>query len=359
MSIHTYQCPQCSAPLVWQADALRCENCGAEYKPEDMQALYEILAENEAGGYELNWQNAEHTAQFGAEEAANMRAYTCPGCGASIVTDKTTAATRCVYCGNNAMMPENFEGGLRPDVIIPFSITREQAEKTLRAHFEKKPLLPADFRRACRVEDVTGLYVPYFLFDCEADARATYRATRVRSYTRGDWHITDTSHYYVERCARVTFDRVPVDAIKRVENVLTEAVEPFEYASCRRFDAGYLAGYQADCRDQQPQECAPRANERMKTSAEAALRATVAGYTTVAEQTSGVRLAHGDVEYAMLPVWLLNVCYGDQVFPFAVNGQTGKLVGELPVDKKKYRMIKWGGFAALWALAAIVTAFFL
>ena len=215
MTIETYQCPQCSAPLIWRNGELVCESCGASYEEEDMRALSEAMQEN-AGQSSLDWNKCRNAQTFTAQDESALQEYNCPACGAVLVTSAATAATRCAYCGNNALIPKQFSGELRPDAILPFTVSREDAEKKLREHFHGKKLLPDDFVRACRVEDVEGLYVPYFLFNCQADARCTYRAERVNTYRRGDWQITDTLHFYVERCGRVSFDRVPVDACKRV-----------------------------------------------------------------------------------------------------------------------------------------------
>lgn len=358
MTIETYQCPQCSAPLIWKNGELVCESCGASYKEEDMRALSEAMQEN-AGQSSLDWNKCRNAQTFTAQEESALQEYNCPACGAVLVTSAATAATKCAYCGNNALIPKQFSGELRPDAILPFAVSREDAEKKLREHFHGKKLLPDDFVRACRVEDVEGLYVPYFLFNCQADARCTYRAERVNTYRRGDWQITDTLHFYVERCGRVSFDRVPVDACKRVDDTLTEAIEPFDYAACKPFDPGYLAGYQADCRDQEMDECVPRANERVTNAATDALRSTVHGYSSVVSDCTQVRLDQGKVRYVMMPVWLLTVRYGDQAFPFAINGQTGRLAGELPVDKRKYRRLKLSWMLGLEVALALLIAFFL
>jgi len=357
LSTTTYKCPSCGAPLTWSGEGLRCEACDSEYKTEDIQAYQDALSQNEQPS-EMNWQGTTSGETFSDSEAEHMRTFHCPGCGASVMTDENTAATQCVYCGSPTLIPERFEGGLKPDAVIPFLVSREEAEKKLRAHFHGKKLLPGDFIRACRVEEVTGLYVPYYLFDCQAQARLTYRATRVSSHRRGDYQITNTRHFYVEREGTVDFAHIPVDASTRVANVLTEAVEPFDYQALCDFQAAYLAGYQADKQDETLENCTPRVNERVETSTQAAFRDTVAGYHTVVPDKTQLRMRRGQTKYVLLPVWLFTVRYGDQAFPFAINGQTGKLVGELPVDKVKYRLTKlaWtaGLTAAIFALLSLL-----
>lgn len=357
MATTTYKCPSCGSPLVWGGEGLQCEACGNKYKTEDMQAYAEALEKN-ARESRMDWQGFENHARFDSEEAQKMRTFNCTTCGAEVMTDENTAATRCVYCGSPALIPERFEGGLRPDAVIPFLVSREEAEKKLRAHFDGKKLLPNDFVRSCRVEEVTGLYVPYFLFDCEADARMTYRTTRVRTRRQGDYMVTYTSHYYVEREGEVQFARIPVDASSRVSNVLTEAVEPFDFNALCDFKMPYMAGYQADKYDETIENCIPRVNERVTESTVNAFRDTVQGYVSVAPDQQKLNLTRGQTRYVLLPVWLLTVRYGDQSFPFAINGQTGKLVGELPVDKGKYRLLKLGLCAGITAAIFVILSLF-
>jgi len=358
MAVYTYQCPKCGAPLQWSGSGLHCGSCGIDYKEENMRDLTESMEQDKRESH-FNWESGTAQAYWSEEEKQQVSEYSCPSCSAVIVASASAAAAKCPYCGNNLLMSEHFSGSLRPDAVIPFSLDREQAEAKLRVHFRRKRLLPADFIKACRVEDVTGLYVPYFLFDASADARGTYRATRVRTRRRGDWEEIHTDHFYVEREGGMNFTSVPVDACTRIDNVLTESIEPFDYSAERSFDPGYFAGYQADCRDQQASECYPRANERITESARRALRDTVIGYATVSEDRTQVFVDQANVRYALMPVWLLTVRYGDQAFPFAVNGQTGKLAGELPVDTGKYVLSVLGYAVIVELILTFILYFFL
>ncbi|MBR5231721.1 MAG: hypothetical protein IKW00_05680 [Clostridia bacterium] len=357
MSTTTYKCPACGSPLLWGSDGVKCPGCDNEYKAEDIQQYAEALEKNEQPS-RMEWGGFENHPVFSGEEAESMRMFNCTTCGAELMTDQNTAATRCVYCGSPALIPERFEGDLRPDAVIPFVVSREEAEQKLRAHFHGKKLLPDDFIRNCHVEEVTGLYVPYYLFDCKADARMTYRATRVSTRRRGEYMYTYTRHYYIVREGAVEFSRIPVDASSRVDNVLTEAIEPFDYNALCDFQMPYMSGFQADKRNESIDSCVPRINQRVEESTRDAFRDTVAGYATVVNDGAQLNMTQGDTRYVLLPVWLFTVRYGENSFPFAVNGQTGKLVGELPVDKKKYRLLKLklcaGAAAAIFAILSLL-----
>jgi len=357
MSTTTYKCPACGSALAWDGEMLACSSCDNKYKTEDMQQYAEAMEKN-AQPSQMNWDGFENHSVFSDEEAESMRMFNCTTCGAEVMTDQNTAATKCVYCGSPALIPERFEGALRPDAVIPFVVSREEAETKLRAHFHGKKLLPNDFIRNCHVEEVTGLYVPYYLFDCKADARITFKGTRISTRRRGDYIYTYTRHYYIEREGAVEFARIPVDASSRVDNVLTEAIEPFDYNALCNFQMPYMAGFQADKYDETIESCIPRVNQRVEESTRDAFRDTVSGYASVMPDQARLNMTQGETRYVLLPVWLFTVRYGENSFPFAVNGQTGKLVGELPVDKKKYRLLKLslcgGAAAAIFAILSLL-----
>ena len=91
---------------------------------------------------------------------------------------------------------------------------------------------------------------------------------------------------------------------------------------------------------------------RCKVSCESALRSTVTGYTTCTPETQTVRIRRGQVQYALLPVWMLHTKWKGKDYLFSMNGQTGKLTGDLPVS--------WGRFWAYFAgiaggLAAVLS----
>ena len=138
-----------------------------------------------------------------------------------------------------------------------------------------------------------------------------------------------------------------------------EAVEPFNYADAVDFNGAYLSGYLADKYDVSVDESITRANERVQNSTVAAFNDTTGTYLAVHPEHARVNFSNGKVRYSLLPVWMLNIKYLDKVYQFAINGQTGKVVGEYPVDKSK----KWKYFARIagicYAVAAVVGYFLL
>lgn len=355
--ITNYQCPSCTGPLHFSGASgkLECEYCGARYDVAEIEALYaekeeqaaaaqQAAEETNAGpeAEESAWDTSGLNEDWGTE-GEGMRAYSCPSCGAQLICDESTAATACPYCGNPAVVPGQFSGALRPDFIIPFKLSKEDAIKALKAHYKGKVFLPRNFTEENHVQKIQGIYVPFWMFDGEAEGDALYAATRTRTYRSGDDEVRETKHYDVYRAGSVAFERVPVDASSKLSDDHMDSIEPYDYTELKPFSTAYLPGFLADKFDVAVEQCRQRADQRCKGTLAAALRSTVVLYDTCLPKGGSIHLKRGKVHYALMPVWMLNTQWHGKEFLFAMNGQTGKMVGDLPVSWGKF----WGLFAAI------------
>lgn len=347
--ITNYQCPSCTGPLQFSATTgkLECEYCGSGYSVEEIEALY--AAKNE---------KAEAAAETAAAaenwDAESMRAYVCPSCGAELLCDLTTAATACPYCGNPTVVPGQFADVQKPDYVIPFQVEKEAAVAALKNHYKGKILLPGSFAKDSHLEEVKGVYVPFWLYDGDAEAEVVFRATRSRVHTTHNERITTTEYYRVERAGMVSFEKVPVDGSTKMPDGHMDAIEPFDYEKMEPFSMAYLPGFLADKYDQDAASCAQRAQDRCHNSAIAAMEGTVTGYNGSTVEQADVRMHQRCVSYALLPVWLLSTRWQDKNYLFAMNGQSGKLVGDLPVSKGRLALLFAGLFLFLAVLGSIL-----
>lgn len=347
--VTNYQCPACTGPLhfVGESGQLECEYCNSAFEITEIEALYEKKdaaadkAFQEAQAKAVDWDTCQSSESWELDETG-MKAYNCPSCGAELICDATTAATACPYCGNPTIVPGQLSGIQKPDYVLPFRLDKKAATEALKAYCKGKVLLPKVFAQSNHIEEIKGVYVPFWLFDASVDASADYHATRSRSYRRGDYLITDTHHYAVYRRGTVGFSRVPVDASTKMADDYMDSVEPFDYSHLKEFSTAYLPGFFADKYDVSAETAASRATVRCEQSALNCLRNTVMGYETVIARTNVTHIHPGKVEYALLPVWLLTTKWDGKTYLFAINGQTGKIVGDLPIDKKKERCWFWG-----------------
>ena len=346
--LQQYKCPCCGGAIEFDSglQKMKCPYCDTEFEMETLVS-YDNELKNEASD-DMAWETAAG-GQWQEGEADGLRVYTCQSCGGEIVGDETTAATSCPFCGNPVVMMGQFSGALKPDYVIPFKLDKKAALEALKQHYGGKRLLPKIFTEENHIDEVKGVYVPVWLFDADADANIRYKATRIRTWSTSEYRYTETSYYAVVRAGTIGFERVPVDGSTKMDDALMESIEPFDFTDAVDFQTAYLAGYLADKYDVDSEQSITRANERIKKSTEQAFASTVKGYSSVMPESSSVHLKNGVAKYALYPVWLLNTSWNGEKYTFAMNGQTGKLVGDLPMDKGAYK--KW-----LFGIAGAVSA---
>ncbi len=227
----------------------------------------------------------------------------------------------------------------------------------LKGFYQGKTLLPDAFKTDNHIEEIKGVYVPFWLYDGTVDADLAFHATRSMTHEEGDYQVTETSHYQVVRRGQVEFEKVPTDASQKMSDKYMDALEPFDWSKLLPFQMSYLPGYLADRYDVSNKEDEARADTRMKNSAVAVLSATVVGYQSVVPERTYTRRIAGDAAYALLPVWVLSTKYQDKQYLFTMNGQTGKMVGSLPMDGRKFAL--WFGMIFAIVIVIAVALWFL
>ena len=359
--LREYKCPACGGAMEFDSGSqkMKCPFCDTEVSIEEFEQ------EQKKNPEETRWE-AGNGAQWKEDEISGMAVYSCQSCGGEITADKTTGATTCPFCGNRVVLKGQFEGELRPDYIIPFKLDKKAAKEGLTKHLHGKILLPKVFKKENHIDEIKGVYVPFWLFDTDASADIRYHATKTRFWSDSDYDYTETSYYAVHRsgslgAGNIGFDQIPVDGSSKIDNDLTESLEPYVISEAVDFATPYLAGYVADKYDVSAEESAERANQRVRKAAEDAFRDTVIGYDSVTPEDTRIQLKGGKTHYALFPVWLLSTTWKGNHYLFGMNGQTGKFVGNLPVDKGIFT--KWflgltAGFSvAAYAIAWLIHTF--
>lgn len=327
------KCPNCGATVEFKADRQMfvCDFCDSAFTEQEIGAANKRTANTEKASPKNDF--SEHT---------NL--YICESCGAEIVTDENTAASFCHYCHSAVTLKGRVSGALQPELIIPFKYTRDLAEIAFKKWCEKKWFLPSDFKSKGQLEKMVGLYVPFWLADCKIDASVVCDAKNVSSYRSGDYRITHTRVYSVERAAKMEYRGVPADGSKKLDDNLMDAVEPFDYKDFVPFSMNYFSGFYADKYDVDKSEVFPRIRKRMENGAKSALMDDIHGYTSVAPLRSNLKVEKANWHYTMLPVWFMTYLHGGKKYFFAINGQTGKVAGIPPLSGGKLAALAIGLF---------------
>ncbi|MBQ7699840.1 MAG: zinc ribbon domain-containing protein [Clostridia bacterium] len=344
-----YKCPACGSALVFNTESgkLKCSSCDNEYEIGTIKQY-----QNNRTEAEFQW-DRKYTNALN-ETLPEMTSYICQSCGAEIITDGTTAATHCPYCDNEVIITEKLTGALKPNGVIPFKIDKKGIKEKIKEFCKGKKLLPDNFFTDQKIDAIQGVYVPVWLFDGKLDGSVSLDGTTTSSYTTGNYRYTETSHYLINCDGSMEFTRVPVDGSEKMPDDLMNSIEPFDYSQIVPFDGQYLSGFLADRYDKDPEASIPTASQRMMNSAVSAFRSAVSQYSSVSLRNNGLNLYDPSVKYVLLPVYVFNCDYKGQKYRFAMNGQTGKLVGELPIDKGKKARAFWIPFLIAAAIVFLI-----
>lgn len=341
-----YKCPNCCADLKFQPETQNfgCEYCLSTFSEAEIKII--CAKEENSIPDEVEVETAQ---EF--EEHTNL--YRCSSCGAEIIADDNQTATFCYYCHNPVILSGRLSGEYKPGKVIGFNLTREQAEQKFRQWCEKRWFLPKDFTSDSQLEKMTGLYVPFWVADCDMTAEFFARGKKVRTWIMGSYRYTETKIYDIIRCADIYTDGIPADGESKIDDLLMESIEPFDYKDAKPFSMSYFSGFYADKYDVDKAAVFPRIRNRAETAAKGVIKESIGGYSSVSVTSETYNILGTKWEYMMLPVWFMTYKYKGSIYSFAINGQTGKLAGTPPLDKLRLRLFSAGiGFAA--ALAAFI-----
>lgn len=333
MPVVEYKCPNCGSGMNFDSASgmLSCPSCGRQDKIDDSSdpLLVQTFEEGEAVEYHCN------------------------SCGADIITEPETSATTCSFCGSAVVLADRLSGQLAPSKVIPFAISKQQAEQAFRKWCRGGLLTPRGFMTANRIKGITGIYVPFWLYELNNEIEVQGHGTKVRTYTRGEYRYTETQHYEVYRKIRLNYNKVPVDASEKMSDELMDRLEPFPYGQLKTFNSPYLAGYIAEKYSYDDKQLFPRVKDKIAPFINSYIQSTVGGYATVTYSRKDIdtRLRHAD--YALLPVWMVYYDYNKKGYTFAMNGQTGKVVGKPPISMGK--VAAWFGGVSVVTLLALKT----
>ena len=272
-------------------------------------------------------------------DALELIKYQCTECGAEIITAKGTVATTCAYCGHAISISSKLVGDFKPDALIPFSIGKANAEKIYDIYCKKSLLAPKEFRKKENLKKMKGLYVPFWLHTFQDNAHAVVNCENHSSRKRGDDKVITKKMYNVTMNVVGKFDKIPTDALTSLDNSLMDAVEPFDYEHLKNFSPAYMAGFYAEEKNESAEDTFKRAHERAVESLKTSIVNNAGSYNLKRITNYDGKTTEYDSSYVMLPVWILSTEYKNKKYTFAINGDTGKITGKLPIDATKLCII--------------------
>ena len=340
MAVISYKCPNCDGELVFnpRTQKYKCEYCASAFSQEELEKLQPAMEKENTVSLDEERENAQR------KETQEGKVYNCPSCGAQIVTDETTAATFCYYCHNPVVLSGRVSGEFLPHKIIPFAIDRKQATDKFLEYVHSKKFVPRAFFNKSQIEKISGVYFPYWMVDMDVDGSMQAEGRNLRVWRSGDTEYTETKVYRIEREGKIHLEDITRNALKKANYKLSERVLPYDVGKVQEFHMGYLSGFLAEKRDIERTELQAGIETEAKEYAKKLLRDTVSGYSSVSVQNCHFNFRKENWDYIMLPVWTVTYKGKDgKIYYYSMNGQNGRVSGELPIDYKK-----------VWALSGII-----
>ena len=366
MEVFSTKCPTCNAKIPFDPKTQKwvCDYCGGSFTAEQIKSFEEAAKANQDTEENKEYANATHNYDVEIKNQAtedessgeyndDLDLYTCNNCGAQIVADKNTSATFCVYCGGYTLIKDRLTGHFKPQYIIPFQTTKEDAKEEYIKYIKSRTFVPNKFKSAENIEKITGVYIPFWTYDADIRIKKTGTGTKVRTWISGNYEYTEYSDYQFVRDLIESFDDVPVDGSEKFNDDLMDSIEPFDYTKKQPFDPRYLSGFLAEKYDVDKNKAYVRAQLRMVNTTNKAVDTSIS-YSSFNVASSDVSEDKGEVLYWLLPVWMLNTKYNDKMYQFAMNGESKKVVGNFPIDNKKVFKMTAAIFAIVFAILYLI-----
>ena len=381
MAVISFKCPNCDGELIFDPSTqkYKCEYCASLFSQEELDAMKpaqisepestdaagmgkttdgpeskeQNRPENKAGGATKDQTENESAQDKTAGNEADAVTYTCPSCGAQIVTDATTAATFCYYCHNPVVLGGRLEGKFLPDQVIPFSVSREDAEKGFKDYVCKKKFVPRAFYSKKQIESITGVYFPYWHYNTSLEGKMQGEARNVRVWRTGNTEYTETKYYQVSREGDVKLENLTENALGKANQELICGVMPYDFKAVKKFQLGFLSGFMAEKRDIEKNQIEKKVQQEARENAEKLMREKISGYSSVSVKNTDFQTLKEKWSYTLLPVWTITYkAKNGKIYYFSMNGQTGKVYGELPTDYKKISLVS--GIVSLVTLVILL-----
>lgn len=350
-----HKCPSCNASINYNPKDKNwvCEYCGSKFTLDELKANEENFEKTNVN------KSKELKEDKDSKETVEMDQYHCQDCGAEIIADKNTAATFCVYCKNTAILKSRLADKFAPSKIIPFNKTKEDAIAAFQQVGKGKFLMPKEFSDPKNIQELTGIYIPFWLYTCKMKGFVGGKGTKVMTWSTYDYIYTKTDTYRVERGGIYSFENIPVDGSERFNDAVMNSIEPFNYSELEDFNYSYLSGFLAEKYDVEKNDAKKITIERAKTSTldDLQAKARSGGYATFVADKKETNVEEESIDYVLLPVWMVNIKYKEKMYTFAMNGQTGKMIGDIPYSKGKLLAFIAIMFVVIFAIVALISYF--
>jgi DNA-directed RNA polymerase subunit RPC12/RpoP len=336
----SFPCKSCGAKLAYDAGSqgLACPYCGHKEAIAAPRGAMQVGAPAQIR--EIPLEQGMALAQKGL--GVTVQTIRCSECGATVHVGEGERTTACAFCGSKQVLSEaTNESAIRPESLVPFKVTKENANASFGVWIGKLWFRPSDLKKMARVQEIGGVYIPFWTFDAfvssEWSADRGWYYYETETYTENVDGRTETRTRQVQRTRwepasgyrQDDYDDVLVCASKGLPSHLVDNLSTFDTKSLTPYQPQFLSGWRAESYAIDLMPGWAVGQERIGHSQMSRCAGDVGGDThrglNVHNEFSNVTFKH-----VLLPIWIAAYRYNGKVFRFLVNGQTGEVVGVAP-----------------------------
>ena len=317
------QCPSCGGGLRFDIESqqMACDYCGSHFEPKEVDTT---SGDSKEIGY----------------DAYDVAVHICPSCGAELLTnDQNDAVGFCPFCGGASMIFSQIRQQWKPEVILPFRVTKEQCKEAYLKEARKSPFVSNRYRQPDLTESFRGIYMPYWIIDTEYDGEYELKLTTKENDTSSGYDVCES---VFEGSANGT-SRYVHDASLNFSDDISEALSPYPVKESKRFSAGYLCGFYTEISDISEEEykeqideiVTEKQSENLSENSEIRKELTLGASITDASMEKKLVPQKMETTRALFPVWFMSNKKKDKVTYAAVNGVNGKIAVDLPLSPVK------------------------
>lgn len=331
MSAISYKCLNCGAPINYlpNTDYCECEYCNSNFPLSELESNEERKKESEEyHKKEIDLLNKE-------DDNTDVYGYECKSCGASVVTTDTTTASFCYYCHSPVIITSRLRGEFKPDMIIPFKLDKEKAKNSLLLWAKSKVFIKKDFYSRSQLDKITGIYLPYWLCDFEGEIDIEGVGMNIKTTMSGNTQYIKTDKYRIYKKGPIEIKNILELAFSKINKPLLASIWPYNYKEAKVFNTGYLSGFFSESYDIDKEKAKPLIIQEENRMKNYLISKASGSYDRFDYDRRNISTKIKSWKYILLPVWILTYNYQNNIYIYAVNGQTGVSYGKLPLDKKR------------------------
>lgn len=344
-----YKCPNCDGLLEYRADMrmFGCSSCPSVFSDEEVKKMFK-----DSGRPDISGKSDQNIS-----EVNDIDVYLCTECGAEIMTVSDIVPGACTYCQSSLAFGGRISENHLPYGVIPFQMNAEKAAGIIKEKLEKKKFIPSELLSEESLENIKGVYIPFWMADCQASGSLEGTAKRLRTWRKGDFRFTETKEYTIEREAGISFSGITAEDDGQKSRDIINALEPFDFENVQNFSSSHLSGYRAERYMINKGKAFSGIKKNVTDISEQIMNASVSGYSGFSEADFRVSIMNTDWRYILLPVWLMTYQYNGKIYKFAVNDMNGKMTGRPPIALKALFYVS--AAILLVVMAAVLAGFYI